>query len=124
MLLLTLLLAAAPTTIQSVQYKDCYDGDTCTFDLRLGLGVGLFDQQVRLCDIDAPEMRDAANKTAAAKARNFLRETLAQAKELWVVIYGKDKYGRWLGEIFADGYSVNRAMVSQHHAVPYEDSCH
>jgi micrococcal nuclease len=110
--------------VSSVQYKDCYDGDTCTFDLRLGLGVGLYDQQVRLCDIDAPELRDTANKTAAVRSRNFLRDALAKAEQLWVVIYGKDKYGRWLGEIFVDGYSINKTMVSKNYAALYEDSCY
>jgi len=118
-------------------FHSCYDGDTCYFDFHLsaavGLGVSLGavmpKQGVRLCDIDAPEIRGGTDesKAAARKARDALTKWLKDAREVYVEIPQKrncdptvhvncdrtEKYGRWLGYIYADGVNLNEKLRSE-----------
>lgn len=98
----------------------CVDGDTCRFDIHLGMDVTLRNQSVRLCDIDAPEVR-GETKHRAELARDALTTYLRRAKVLVLRVPQKkrcevdcdirDRWGRLLATIFADGESVNDLMV-------------
>ena len=128
-LLLAAMLIAAPEAEKDnarryeVGVVGCYDGDTCTVDFQfsehMGLGmmagVVLTGQKIRLCDIDAPEMRGSTltpeDRSRAKLVRDRLLQWLKGAKRVWVEIPQKsgcdpksftncdrkDKYGRWLG---------------------------
>jgi endonuclease YncB( thermonuclease family) len=141
-LVAAIILLCVPTVVHAQDFKryyatfhSCYDGDTCYFDFHLGAGVGLGvslgavlpKQGVRLCDIDAPEIRGgtAASKAAARKARDALASWLKAAKDIQVEIPQKnncdytlhvncdktEKYGRWLGYIWADGVNLNKKLL-------------
>ncbi len=93
-----------------------YDGDTCTVDIDLGMGVWLRGEKVRLVRINAPELRGITKVTGRA-ARDYLR-SLIDGKEivLQTVKDRKGKYGRYLGEIWIQQsatklINVNDAMV-------------
>jgi endonuclease YncB( thermonuclease family) len=140
--LILLLLGDPPTKSYPAVFKECYDGDTCTFDLTLDdrtrdLGLGLTEQvilsrrnqKVRLCDINAPELKPGPNPPAI-KARDDLVKWITGAKVLEVRVLQKsnctdancdefEKYGRLLVYILADGVNLNQLQVTNKNAVPF-----
>jgi len=94
-----------------------YDADTIRVDFDLGLDVWVKKQIIRLHGINAPELR-GAEKEAGYAARDFLREMIL-GKEVVIQTFKdkKGKYGRWIGEIWLNGVSVNKALVDAGHAV-------
>jgi micrococcal nuclease len=101
--------------------RSVYDGDTCTLDIDLGLGIWVQGEKVRLYRIDAPEVR-GSEREAGLQSRDFLRETIDGRDVLIETIKDtKGKYGRYLAEIWLeqpDGSyaNVNDRMVSAGHA--------
>ena len=95
------------------------DGDTVDVLIDLGFDVHI-KGRVRLSGINAPESRtrdkEEKKKGLAAKAR--LKE-LCKNKIL-LKSYGKEKYGRILGELFVDGASLNTIMIAEGHAKKYD----
>jgi len=141
LMFVVLMLLSAVATAQTKRYyatfHSCYDGDTCYVDFHLGANVGLGislgavlpKQGVRLCDIDAPEIRGGtdATKAAAKRVRDVLSAWLRQAKSIEVEIPQKsncdsskfvncdrtEKYGRWLGYLWADGVNLNKRLLDK-----------
>src|SRR5262245_60436033 len=76
-----------------------HDGDTCTVDLDLGLGVWARGEKVRLNRINAPEL--STRRGPAARA--FLAKLLAgKTVVLHTIKDRREKYGRFLGEIWVE----------------------
>ena len=77
-----------------------YDGDTGRVDIDLGLGTWVHNESIRLCRINAPEVR-GVQREDGLKSRDFLRD-LIDGKDiiLQTVRDKKGKYGRYLGEIW------------------------
>ncbi|MDA0987320.1 MAG: thermonuclease family protein [Bacteroidetes bacterium] len=77
-----------------------YDGDTITVDIDLGLSVFASGEKIRLHRINAPEVRGKSKKSGL-KSRNYLRKLLLE-KEIYLetIKDRKEKFGRYLGEIF------------------------
>ncbi len=112
--------AIAPPT-QLFQYRahvtSVYDGDTCTVDIDLGLGVWVRGEKLRLHRINAPELRgrDAPKGKASRDHLKWLiggREVLLQT-----IKDRREKYGRYLAEVWlekpgAAPANVNDAMVA------------
>lgn len=97
-----------------------YDGDTVTVDIDLGFSVVLKDQTVRLYRINAPEMRGSSADKGVA-SRDALREkVLGKWITLRTVKDSKEKYGRWLGDLWIDSVCVNDWLLSEGLAVKYE----
>jgi micrococcal nuclease len=89
----------------SIDY--CYDGDTCTTST---------GEKIRLACIDTPELRGAkADPFYAKAARDHLRSFL-QGKSITLTRYTKDRYGRTVGELYANGSNVQQEMVRTGHA--------
>ena len=121
-------LALVATTYQ-VHVVSCYDGDTCTVDIQLedmttDLGMGLVrttrtvwrHQTVRLCGIDAPELPSEAGR----QARDALLAMVRAAHEVQLRLTAKrDKYGRLLGYLLADGIDLGRLLRQKSLAAPY-----
>ena len=63
---------------------------------------------VRLANVDAPEK----GQPGAAKATTALHK-LIQGKEVTIDTVARDKYGRSVAKVKADGKSVNRAMQNK-----------
>ena len=88
-----------------------HDGDTVTC-----LDESNQQQKVRLAEIDAPEIGQDYGKVS--------REVLAEmvfGKTVEVTEDGKDRYGRWIGHLSANGVDVNRQMIATGNAWHYED---
>jgi micrococcal nuclease len=96
-----------------------YDGDTVTLDIDLGFDVVLREQRVRLLRINAPELR-GESRAAGLRSRDALRARIANK---WVVLRTerdrKEKFGRWLGEVWIEGACVNEWMLAEGLAVKF-----
>jgi len=71
--------------------------------------------KIRLLEIDAPEM----NQPFGAKAKSFLNSLLYE-KDVTLISQGEDRYGRTLGEIYANGERVNTLMIKSGFAWVYD----
>jgi len=130
-ILLAVFLSVEPTQrAYDVTYINCYDGDTCEFNIHLGMGVVLAHQAIRFCDVNAPEIRPLITRVAGEKTRDALRTWISTAKvvKVWVpqetncsigTCDKKEKYGRWLGYVIADGVNLNEKLISSGLAVSY-----
>ncbi|MBI1324379.1 micrococcal nuclease [bacterium] len=100
--MLPLILSIALLTAGEIEGKvvAITDGDTIT------VLVNQEQVKVRLDGIDAPERSQAFG----TQAREKLAE-LAFGKTVKVVTHGKDRYGRTIGTVFAEGRSANLEMV-------------
>jgi endonuclease YncB( thermonuclease family) len=146
-LFLSLVFSVSAVTTKSypAQFKNCYDGDTCTFDLTLSdqvleVGLGITEriiitranQTLRLCDINAPEIKPGPNP-AAIKARDDLVTWITAARNVQILVPQKpncipapgtscdsfEKYGRLLAYIVADDINLNQRQVTEKNAVPF-----
>lgn len=106
------------------EIKNIYDGDTMIVLIDLGFGV-YKTEKIRLAFIDAPELRGEEHDDGIL-SRDFLRERMQNAidnKQLITITTLKDrkgKYGRYLGEIFIDGVSINKELVQLGLAAEYK----
>jgi micrococcal nuclease len=109
--------------------EDVYDGDSCTADIDLGLGVWLHRQKLRLLGVDTAELR-GASKAAGVAARDFVRDLLPEDGVVLLRTHKgrrkKGKYGRWLIEIWIERspqqlVCVNDELLRAGHAVRYLD---
>lgn len=118
-----------------------YDGDTFHADVDLGFYTWLHKQPFRMFGINTPEMTaaDPLIRAKAVAARDALRGMiLGQKVRIQSHKDAREKYGRWLGDVFipappadnsvnvlipaptGDGWvNVNQALVQQGHAVVY-----
>lgn len=99
--------------------RSIYDGDTIRADIDLGFGVILHDQQLRLYGINAPEMH-GESREAGLLARNALREKIsAMTVILRTHRDKKEKFGRWLADIYLGDTHINAWMIDRGFAVKY-----
>jgi endonuclease YncB( thermonuclease family) len=102
------------------------DGDTLVVTVELGFGVEVV-QTLRLRGIDAPEL----SRPAGVRARAFVRESLSASERVVIVTSHRDKYGRWLADLYyhpnwrdgkrivSRGRWLNRELVEQGLAARY-----
>jgi len=106
--------------------KKIYDADTVTVDIDLGFGTWIKNQQIRLKGINAPELR-GEEKPLGIIARDVLIKWIPINSEIILRTFkdDKEKYGRWLGEIFVPDIatkeltSINEQLVAGGYAVRY-----
>lgn len=96
------------------------DGDTLSVVLDLGIGIK-FEGPLRLEGIDAPEMSVLLEKEAAKNSRRFVDFWLGENRNNQKVakISSRDKYGRLLGDIEANGKSLAQWLLSEGVVKPY-----
>jgi len=112
--------------LYSIDVVHCYDGDTCTATIDLGMGVKMHNQKLRLCDINAPEIRNPQTRAKGIKARDYLNTILGVGVargSVKALIHGKGKFGRWLADLYVDGKSVNSLLLKGGLAKPYKLKC-
>ncbi len=94
---------------------DVYDGDTCTVDVDLGLGIWKRNQTIRLWKVNTPELR-GADRVRGLAVRDYVRDYILDKDILLRTILDKrgedqtEKFGRLLGEVLVeddDGAIVN-----------------
>lgn len=99
--------AAVPAKLVGVA-----DGDTVT--------VVMDGQQtkIRLYGIDAPEKAQPYGQSSTESIKQ-----LTTGKTITVQSYERDKYGRTVGVVFADGVNINEAQVKAGNAWVYQQYC-
>lgn len=126
------MLALGPVDLIALT-ADCFDGDTCRLTIvmpsPMHVDMLAHKQPVRLCDIDAPELRGETLE-AGRKSRDMLMAWIKDAKNVvFRLATGpdnrglKDKWGRWLGWIIADGVNLNTKLVDEGLAVTFLPVC-
>lgn len=100
-----------------------YDGDTITAVIDLGFGLS-FKEKFRLSYIDAPELKGIERPNGLI-SRDWLISKIDEAITNDIPIFiktqkdRKGKYGRYLAEIFIEGVSINKLMISEGFAESY-----
>lgn len=97
---------------QSCRVESIYDGDTMT------VRCAGRKEKVRLYCIDTPEM---GQQPWGRRSRDHLRRITPERVE--IVAHDRDRYGRLVGEVMADGRSLNLAMVEAGQAAVYDRYC-
>jgi endonuclease YncB( thermonuclease family) len=98
-----------------------HDGDTLHAGIDLGLNVAI-NETIRFYGVNAPELATAAGKASLAWVQQWFTTNCPNGKfVLTTVRDAREKYGRYLGIIFAPGgiESLNDALVAAGQAVPY-----
>lgn len=95
------------------------DGDTVDVIIDLGFGVN-FTTRVRLFGVDTPEKNssDIAVREVGMRATDFVR-AWCLGRAVTLKSHKRDKYGRYLAELFIDGESLGEQLIENNLAVPY-----
>ena len=100
-----------------------YDGDTITIASKVpGLyNSPIYKFSVRLNGIDTPEMRtkNEDEKEIATLARDALSEQI-MGKEIRLENIKTEKYGRVLCDIYLDKIHLNKWLIDEKYALPYD----
>lgn len=94
------------------------DGDTIIADVDLGFRMVMKDQRFRLIGIDAPEKR-GISRLEGERSMEVLRNLI---EDRWITIKTcrdrKEKWGRWLAEVWLNDININEKMINEGHAKP------
>lgn len=117
--------AAKPLRRYECRSPSVVDGDTIRCgEVLLGLRAALVNQTVRIAHINTPELRstDAAERSRAADARDFVTAALAKAPVYLDVNPAEEteNYGRILAVVVAGGKDVGASELAAGLAKSYE----
>lgn len=101
------------------------DGDTVEARVDLGFDVSVVER-FRLYGINAPEVK-GESRDAGNAAAEYLRTLVAKNATGGVLTIQtrkdkREKYGRYLAVLIANGVNLNAVMVNAGHAVPYMET--
>jgi len=121
--------ASAGTIERRATLVECYDGDTCTFDINLGLDT-IARRRVRFCDIDTPEVRGPSRKYGLF-AKGWTTSKIRESKSIRLLFPVRDNelrseywtFNRVLAWVFLDGIDIGRTAVSAGVAVESNRRC-
>jgi endonuclease YncB( thermonuclease family) len=100
------------------QIVSWHDGDTaiCHIKVHPNEGGDLYEVNVRIQGINAPEL----NTAAGIGARNFASALAPGGTDVTLVCTKREKYGRFLARmVLPDGSDFGEAMMRDGQAVPY-----
>ena len=101
---------------------DVLDGDSVEVDIDLGFDIWHRNQLVRLNGLDTPETRtrDLEEKKYGLLAEARLKQLLPIGSKNVLHSYGRDKFGRILGDLEVAGdKTVLEVMIDEYHGLPY-----
>ena len=128
LLLLTLCLGvfsvqAAPEygTVSVSKVISVYDGDTFRVDIDSLSPIVGKNIRIRLNGVDTPEIQGKCQyeKDLAVKARDFVRNKLANAKEIKLTKLQRGKYFRVVADVMVDGVSLEKELLENKLAYKY-----
>ena len=128
LLLLTLFLGvlsaqAAPEygTVTVSKVISVYDGDTFRIDIDSLPPIVGKNIAIRLNGVDTPEIRGKCQyeKDLALIARDFVRNKLANAKEIKLTKLQRGKYFRVVADVMVDGVSLGQELLDNELAYKY-----
>jgi endonuclease YncB( thermonuclease family) len=99
-----------------------YDGDTITIAQRLPYQKSpLYRFSVRLAGIDSPEIKGKTDEEkSAAKISQKVLEKLVLNKNITIKNVKTEKYGRLLADVYLGDIHINRWMLDNNYAIPYD----
>lgn len=110
--------------LYDITVRSVYDGDTLRADIRLGFGVTLENQSMRLFGVDTPEVR-GSEAEHGRRVRDLVRARLRLGDpdarcRMFSVRDRTGKYGRYLAVVICpgdeDGDSLNKWLLREGHA--------
>lgn len=108
-LLLPLPLGAQEATLTAVEILRVVDGDT--WDVRASLPIGIsFEARLRPLGLDCVEPQGDDREEGLQQAR-ALEDLLFSAETHELKLHGRDSFGRWLVEAWADSINVAEYML-------------
>jgi len=98
-----------------------YDGDTFRVDIDSLPPIVGKNISIRLNGVDTPEIRGKCKyeKDLAIKARDFVRNKLANAKEIKLNNLQRGKYFRVVANVIVDGVSLEQELLDNELAYKY-----
>jgi len=99
-----------------------YDGDTITIATKLPYPESpLYRFPVRLNGIDAPEIKGKTeDEKTAAKAAKHALENIILHRTVLLKNTQTEKYGRILADVYLEELHLNKWMLDNRYAVPYD----
>ena len=92
------------------------DGDTLHLNIDLGFNINYNKQIIRLARINAPEL----STTEGLNIKNIITDLLCNKQVTIKTIKDtKDKYGRYLAEVYLDDLNINDYLLTNEYAVSY-----
>ena len=114
---------AAPEygTVTVSKVISVYDGDTFRVDIDSLPPIVGKNIPIRLNGVDTPEIRGKCEheKDLAIKARDFVRNKLANAKEINLNNLQRGKYFRVVANVMVDGVSLEQELLDKEFAYKY-----
>ena len=101
-----------------------YDGDTFRVDIDSLPPIVGKNIPIRLNGVDTPEIQGKCQyeKDLALKARDFVRNKLANAKEIKLSKLQRGKYFRVVADVYVDGVSLEQELLENELAYKYSGS--
>ena len=98
-----------------------YDGDTFRVDIDSLPPIVGKNIPIRLNGVDTPEIQGKCQheKDLAIKARDFVRNKLANAKEIKLTKLQRGKYFRVVADVMIDGVSLEQELLENKLAYKY-----
>ena len=98
-----------------------YDGDTFRVDIDSLPPIVGKNIRIRLNGVDTPEIQGKCQyeKDLALKARDFVRNKLANAKEIKLTKLQRGKYFRVVADVMIDGVSLEQELLDNELAYKY-----
>ena len=98
-----------------------YDGDTFRVDIDSLPPIVGKNIPIRLNGVDTPEIRGKCEyeKDLAIKARDFVRNKLANAKEIKLNNLQRGKYFRMVANVMVDGVNLEQELLENELAYKY-----
>ena len=117
------LVQAAPQygTVTVSKVINVYDGDTFRVNIDSLPPIVGKNIPIRVNGVDTPEIRGKClyEKNLALKARDFVRDKLANAKEIKLTNLQRGKYFRVVANVLVDGVSLERELLDNKLAYEY-----
>ena len=114
---------AAPEygTVTVSRVISVYDGDTFRVDIESLSPIVGKNIPIRLNGVDTPEIRGKCKyeKDLALEARDFVRNKLANAKEIKLTKLQRGKYFRVVADVYVDGVSLEQELLDKEFAYKY-----
>jgi micrococcal nuclease len=114
---------AAPEygTVTVSKVISVYDGDTFRVDIDSLPPIVGKNIPIRLNGVDTPEIQGKCQyeKDLALKARDFVRNKLANAKEIKLTKLQRGKYFRVVADVMVDGVSLEKELLENKLAYKY-----
>lgn len=95
------------------KYISAYDGDTFRVDVAEIHPLIGRNMPIRLRGVDTPEIRSKCDqeKALAIKARDFVRELLANAETIVLKNIDRGKYFRIVADVSVDGVDLGSTLI-------------